>query len=216
MSGSGSRRPVEPRVATGRAVGEPRRLIFTGGQLKDASANEGSVAAELVVDEVDCTEANGPEPWSAAEEAVIAANRAKIAELKTRRHAAAPDLHEMVIVAVRRSAPEFAVSTVGWLLQATGLVPYTVWDAAVMTSAGAAGYARARVSRRMRERESLAQRAVAERAATSLWRRHPSFAVATMLGVLSSVQHAASVDDTELEDALDAIANTCGAAVAVS
>jgi hypothetical protein len=76
-------------------------------------------------------------PMTAAEQALIASNRAKIEHLKTLPQGADEiELGDLFRVVTRHSGAEIGLSVAGLALQVAGLVPVAVWES-VVTTAGA-------------------------------------------------------------------------------
>jgi hypothetical protein len=139
----------------------------------------------------------------AEDQALVNANRNKIAELRTRTYSS-PDLQDLVGEIMARSHPALSLAAAGWVLQATGLVPIPIFDSAVM-AAGAVGLIGRQVGHRL-QAEQVPQEARA--GAAQLWQSHPGLAIeilTTVMGsILDRIRNAMSVDDTRLEDELDA------------
>jgi hypothetical protein len=141
---------------------------------------------------------------SASEQAVIDANRKRIAELRAVAYPS-PDLGDIVSDIMGRShPPTVSLAAAGWLLQAAGLVPRPLVGSAVL-AAGAVGY----ISRQFEHRlhaEHVSEEA--SDAGTRLWQNHPGLAAELVIGVMycviDSIKNAMNVDDTQLEDELDA------------
>ncbi len=145
----------------------------------------------------------GAEIVSAADRALIEANRAKIAELRSRPDPS-PDGRDVLDDLLARSHPGMALAVGAWFLQITGVLPVAAVEGAALAVglAGAAG-------RHVRQRHGATEVSPsASEGAEQLWRTHPGLAmtfVITVMGmVIDSLKNAASVDDTELEDELDA------------
>lgn len=137
--------------------------------------------------------------WSAAEEALIAANRARIEQLKTLPQGVdEPDLGLMLHLVARHAAPDVALSVAGLALSAAGLVPLRLWEAAITTIAGSAALAV-----RLSHRHHLASAGEGAQTADQLWKVHPDYVMAMLTNMLQATLAAASIDDTELEDQLD-------------
>jgi hypothetical protein len=135
---------------------------------------------------------------------VIDANRARIAELKTRAYAS-PDLHDLIWDIMKRSnPPALSLAAAAWILQAVGLVPTPMFGAAAV-AVGAVGAVSRRVGHRLHAEQIPP---AASQAAEQLWQRHPGLVMSLLsiaLGmIIDSIQNAMSVDDSELEDELDA------------
>jgi hypothetical protein len=148
--------------------------------------------------------ANGANVISAREQALVNANRKRIAELRTRADPS-PDLGDIIADIMGRShPPTVSLAAAGWVLQATGLVPRPVVGSALL-AVGAVGY----ISRQF-EHHLHAEHVTphASDAATHLWQRHPHLAAQLVVGlmycVIAGIKNAMDVDDTQLEDELDA------------
>jgi hypothetical protein len=146
----------------------------------------------------------GTEIISAQEQALITANRETIAELRTRPYPS-PDLQDVLAeIMARTHPPTLTLAVAAWVLQATGLVPIPIFEsAALVVGAGTA------ISRRVGHRLHAEQvPAAASEGAAQLWQDHPGLAlgILTILmgSVIDSIKTAMSVDDTQLEDELDA------------
>jgi hypothetical protein len=139
-------------------------------------------------------------PLTAAEQRLIAANRAKIEELQTLPQGAEDlELADLLHMVTRRSGGEIGLSVAGLALQVAGIVPITVWEG-VMTTAGAAGLA---LRHKHQGRAHELVRAGSD-GADELWKAHPEFVMGTIVNILHGIAQAASVDDTDLENKLDA------------
>lgn len=141
---------------------------------------------------------------TAAEEALAAANQKRIEELKRLPQGVDElefgDLLRIAVRVSRHSGPQVVLSVAGLALQTAGLVPLPVWDAAMMAAAGAVGLARLVKNRH----GSTGLVSADSQTADELWRMHPDFALGTFVNILHGIAQAALVDDTELEDQLDA------------
>jgi hypothetical protein len=97
-----------------------------------------------------------------------------------------------------------SLAVAAWVLQATGLVPMPVVDSAAM-AASAVGFVGRKFAHRLHAAHVSEE---ASQSAARLWEKHPGIAAAivstVMWCVIDSIKHAMSVDDTELEDELDA------------
>jgi hypothetical protein len=190
----------EDAIAGGWVVG-----VTPGGRLEwvlpDASTGQLSAAdaAPRAVDAV-----LGAEVVSAEEQALIKANREKIAELKTLPYPS-PDLYDLVTeIMGRTKPPTLSLAVAGWVLQATGIAPMPIFGAAVM-AVQAIPY----IGKELRHRLHAEQvRAEAADGAAQLWQTHPGLALSILtivMGmVIDSIKNAMSVDDRQLEDELDA------------
>jgi hypothetical protein len=121
------------------------------------------------------------------------------------RHATSPDLHDIVSEMMALThPPTISLAVAAWVLQATGLIPIPVFD-----SAAAAVMGVSYVGRRMGHRlnaSTVPQEA--SEGATQLWQTHPGIATQILLTVwgriIDGLKNAATVDDAEPEDELDA------------
>lgn len=141
-----------------------------------------------------------PPPLTEAEQALIAANRARVEELKSLpRGIDELELGDLLRVVTRHSGADIGLSVAGLALQVAGIVPVALWES-VMVAAGVAGFAL------RHKRHDHAQQLVlaGSDAAEQLWTTHPEFVMATVVNILHSIAQAAAVDDTDLEDRLDA------------
>jgi hypothetical protein len=148
--------------------------------------------------------ASGADVISAREQALINANRTRIAELRTRAYPS-PDLGDIITDIMGRShPPTVSLAAAGWILQATGLVPRPVVGSALL-AASAVGYVSRQFEHRLHTEHVPPQ---ASDAATRLWQSHPHLVAELVVGVMycviASIKNAMDVDDTELEDELDA------------
>jgi hypothetical protein len=146
----------------------------------------------------------GAEIVSAEEQALIKANREKIAELRTRAYPS-PDLHDVVAdIMARTNPPTLSLAAAGWVLQATGLVPMPIFDSAVM-AVNAVGFIGRELGHRLHAEQVGAE---TTNGAARLWRTHPGLTLSiltiVMSTVIDSIKNAMSADDTQLEDELDA------------
>ena len=146
----------------------------------------------------------GAEIVSAEDQALIEANHAKIEELRTL-PSPSPDLHDLVTeIMAMANPPALSLAVAGWLLQATGLVPMPIFGSAVM-AIRAAGFIGHQLEHRLHSADVPSE---ARDGAAQLWERHPGIALSiltVLMGtVIDSLKNATSVDDTELEDELDA------------
>jgi hypothetical protein len=81
------------------------------------------------------------DPLTVGEQALIAANRAKIKELRTLPQGADDlELGDLLRIVAHHSGGEVGLSVAGLALQVACIVPITLWDW-VLTTAGAAGVA---------------------------------------------------------------------------
>jgi hypothetical protein len=147
---------------------------------------------------------NGADVISAQEQALINANRKRIAELRTRADPS-PDLGDIITDIMGRShPPTVSLAAAGWVLQATGLVPRPVVGSALL-AASAVGYISRQFDHRLHTEQVPPQ---ASDAATRLWQSHPHLVAQLVVGlmycVIAGIKNAMDVDDTELEDELDA------------
>jgi len=148
--------------------------------------------------------ARGAEVISARERALVTANRERIAELRARAYPS-PDLGDIITDIMGRShPPTVSLAAAGWVLQATGLIPRPLVGSVVL-AAGAVGYVSRQFEHRLRA-EHVPQQA--SDAASRLWQTHPGIAAELVIGVMwcviDSFKNAMAVDDTQLEDELDA------------
>jgi hypothetical protein len=146
----------------------------------------------------------GAEVISDQERALAEANRQKIEELKTLPNPS-PDLHDIVSeIMAMTHPPTISLAAAGWVLQLTGLIPLPVFDSAAAAVMGVS-YIGRRVGYRLHAAQVPQE---ASDCATKLWQTHPGIAhqiVITLTGrIIDSLKNAASVDDSELEDELDA------------
>jgi hypothetical protein len=97
-----------------------------------------------------------------------------------------------------------SLAAAAWLLQATGLVPLRVVDSAAM-AVSAAGFVGRKFAHRLHAAHVSEE---ASQTAARLWEKHPGIASAivstVMWCVIDSIKNAINVDDTQLEDELDA------------
>jgi hypothetical protein len=158
--------------------------------------------ADTVVDQPSLHTLPDAPRWSPAERALVAANRARIEQLKALpRGVDEPDLGLMLHFIARRAAPDVALSVTGLVLSTAGLVPISLWEAAVATIAGTAAVA-ARLTRR-HQLAGTAGLAGGSQAAEQLWSAHPRFVMDMLVNMLEATLTAATIDDTDLEDELD-------------
>ncbi|MDQ6745193.1 MAG: hypothetical protein M3Z27_04130 [Actinomycetota bacterium] len=145
---------------------------------------------------------HGAEIISATERELIESNRRQIEELRTRPYPS-PDLQDIVSDIMSRAHPTMGLAVAAWVLQATGLLPIPVAEGAAM-AAGALGV----IAPRLGRLHAAQVPASASAGAAQLWQTHPELAmeiIRTVIDrVISSIKQAASIDDTELEDQLDA------------
>jgi hypothetical protein len=141
---------------------------------------------------------------SEQEQAAVRANREKIEQLKTLTYPS-PDLHEIVAeIVAMTNPPALSLAVAAWVLQATGVIPMPIFDSAA-AAVTAVGYIGRRVGHRLHTAHVPDE---ARTGAIQLWQTHPGIAnqiVVTVMGrVIDSIRNAMSVDDTELENQLDA------------
>lgn len=194
-----ARRPtLDEALSRGLVVGVSSDGRLHWVQRDRASAqgeHESSTAAEAPL---------GAEVISAEERALIEANRQKIEQLKTLPYWN-PDIHDVIeeLMALTHP-PTLCLAAVGWILNATGLVPIPIFNAAA-AAVMAAGWVGGQVSHRLHGADVSDE---ASETATQLWRTHPGIAstilITVMARVIDSIKNAASVDDSELEAELDA------------
>jgi hypothetical protein len=195
-----TRRPtLEQGAAGGLIVG-----VTLGGRLEwvvsETSADQSSASE---VEQAAAESTQGTEIISAEEEALVKANREKIAEMRTRRYRS-PDLGDVIVDMMGLARPSLSLAVAGWALQAIGLVPIPAAALAAMAPAPI-GFIGRHLGRRLHA-EQVPQ-STSEGAAL-LWQQHAGLAATIVITLMDRVIHgiknAVSVDDTQLEDELDA------------
>jgi hypothetical protein len=146
----------------------------------------------------------GAEVIPAEEQRLINANRERLAELQ-RRVYPSPDLHDVIAdVMAYANPPTLSLAVAGCVLHATGVVPMPIFGSAVM-AAHAADFVRRELGHRLRAAEVPAE---AADGAAQLWQTHAGLALSLLTilmdTVIDSIKNAIAVDDTALEDELDA------------
>jgi hypothetical protein len=141
---------------------------------------------------------------SEQEQTVVRANRERIEQLRTLAYPS-PDLHDIVADMIAlTNPPALSLAVAAWVLQATGVIPMPIFDSAA-AAVTAVGYIGRRVGHRLHTAHVPPE---ATDGAIQLWQSHPGIAtqiIVTVMGrVIDSIRNAMNVDDTELEDQLDA------------
>lgn len=177
--------------------------MSSNGKLKWDAPDDGEEPPPRVIEDSTASDSDLG-PVTAEEEAVAAANRARIEELKRLPQGVDElefgDLLHIAVRASRHSGPEVVLSVAGRALQTAGLVPIPIWDGAMLAAAGAIG-----LSHLIKHRDGAPDPVSSgSQAAEELWRVHPGFAAGLFVNMLHAIAQAAAVDDTELEDRLDA------------
>jgi hypothetical protein len=146
--------------------------------------------------------AAAPPPVAPEEQALAAANGRKIAELRnSRRHNVTAARHRVVVRCACDAAETVGIVAAGVVLGAFG-VPYLVWDAAASVAVSSV-----RLVYRMRHRAHAAHGSQTPSGAPAPQARtqtHPGFVVSTLIEAARSVKQASEIEDTALEDELDA------------
>lgn len=195
---SSRRRPVFERDQNGEVdpTATPKLVLKDGTlnwELADREQRQQTQRATSAAPEAN------PAPLTATEQALVAANRAKIEQLKSQPQGVDElELGDLLRVVTRHSGADIGLSVAGLALQVGGIVPVAIWES-VMAAAGI-GLA---VTHRHRDHARELVLASSD-SAEELWQTHPEFVMGIVVNILHSIAQAAAIDDTELENRLDA------------
>jgi hypothetical protein len=138
-----------------------------------------------------------PEDQRRGDHALIAANRQKLRELHARRYDTVPDFADALVASTARALPRLALLMTGWSLEETGLLS----DPAVLAGASAFAFATNWLADRGYDVDPLRPR----QAPAGLFYDDLSGLVVWFgLDAVRRFLAAATIDDTRLEDELDA------------
>jgi hypothetical protein len=166
--------------------------VARDGQLEFAAAEGSRVPATAAG-----SHALAPHGHQAEDRALIASNRQRLAELRAQPYDTVPDFGDALVASAARSLPRLALLMTGVSLEETGLLS----DPALLAGAGAFAFAYNWLADRGYEVDSLRP----SQAPAGLF--YDDLSGLTVWFALDAVRRflaAATIDDTQLEDELDA------------
>jgi hypothetical protein len=178
--------------------------VTPGGRLEWVTAETPASEASNVVAQSAAESTLGAQVVSDRERALIEANRERLEELKALPNVS-PDLRDIVSEMMAMAhPPTLSLAVAAWILQATGLIPMPVFDSAA-AAVTPVGYVGRRVGHKLHAAQVPQE---TSDGATRLWHTHPGLTTAIVVTVMDSIiggiKAAMTVDDTELENELDA------------